>query len=80
MAGYPMESRDHVGKIIEYHMATELSWAVRLTNHPLATVIDSVLLKRWPAGEKAGREVPDFKRQDGCVFRGNSGILRYRIF
>jgi len=67
VAGYAMESRCHIGNIIEYDTVTELSWAVRLTNHPIATVIDSVLSKPWPAAEKQGREVPELKRQDDCV-------------
>src|SRR5712671_993340 len=69
VAGYAMESRCHIGNIIEYDTVTELSWAVRLTNHPIATVIDNVLSKAWPAAEKQGREVPEFKRQDDCVVR-----------
>jgi len=49
VAGYAMESRHHIGNITEYHTVTELSWAVRLTNHPLATVIDSTIkaMARW---------------------------------
>jgi len=64
-----MESRCHLGNIIEYDTVTNLSWAVRLTNHPIATVIDHVLSKPWPPAEEQGLEVPPMKRQDDCIVR-----------
>lgn len=64
-----MESRCHLGNIIEYDTVTNLSWAVRLTNHAIATVVDHVLSKPWPAAEEQGLEVPPMKRQDDCVVR-----------
>ena len=69
MAGYAMESRCHLGNIIEYDTVTNLSWSVRLTNHQIITVIDHVLSKPWPAAEELGLEVPALKRQDDCVVR-----------
>lgn len=69
MAGYAMESRCHLGNIIEYDTVTNLSWAVRVTNHPIVTVIDHILSKAWPAAEEQGLEVPPMKRQDDCVVR-----------
>jgi putative lipase involved disintegration of autophagic bodies len=62
-----MESRCHLGNIIEYDTITNLSWSARLTTHGIATVIDSILSKPWPAAEEQGLEVPAFKRQDDCV-------------
>ena len=38
--------------------------ALRITRSQQSS---TVLSKRWPAGEKQGREVREFKRQDGCV-------------
>ncbi|KAH9168814.1 alpha/beta-hydrolase [Lactarius sanguifluus] len=67
VAGYAMESRCHLGNIIEYDTVTNLSWSVRLTNHPIATVIDNILSKPWAAAEEQGLEVPPIKRQDDCV-------------
>lgn len=64
-----MESRCHLGNIIEYDTVTNLSWSVRLTNHQIATVIDHVLSKPWPAAAELGLEVPALKRQDDCVVR-----------
>ncbi|KAI0255146.1 alpha/beta-hydrolase [Lactifluus subvellereus] len=67
MAGYAMESRCHLGNIIEYDTVTNLSWSVRLTTHPIATVIEHILSKPWPAAEEQGLEVPAIKRQDDCL-------------
>ena len=67
IAGYAMESRCHIGNIIEYDTITNLSWPARLTTHTIATVIDNILSKPWPAAEEQGLEVPAFKRQDDCV-------------
>jgi hypothetical protein len=67
IAGYAMESRCHLGNIIEYDTITNLSWPARLTTHAIATVIDSILSKPWPAAEEQGLEVPAIKRQDDCV-------------
>ena len=64
-----MESQCHLGNIIEYDTITNLSWASRLTTHPIATVIESILSKPWPAAEEQGLEVPAFKRQDDCIVR-----------
>jgi len=69
IAGYAMESRCHLGNIIEYDTVTNLSWPVRLANHPIVTVIDHILSKPWPAAEELGLEVPALKRQDDCVVR-----------
>jgi len=38
--------------------------ALRITRSQQSS---TVLSKRWPAGEKQGREVREFKRQDSCV-------------
>ena len=69
IAGYAMESQCHIGNIIEYDTVTNLSWSVRLTNHPIATVIENILSKPWPMAEELGLEVPPIKRQDDCVVR-----------
>lgn len=67
VAGYAMESKCHLGNIIEYDTVTNLSWSVRLTTHPIATVIEHILSKPWLAAEAQGLDVPAFKRQDDCI-------------
>jgi lipase ATG15 len=73
IAGYAMESQCHLGNVIEYDTVTNLSWSVRLTTHPIATVIN-ILSKPWAAAEAQGLEVPLIKRQDDCLVR-----WRYRV-
>ena len=72
-----MESRCHLGNIIEYDTVTNLSWSVRLTTHPIATVIEHILSKPWPAAEEQGLEVPAIKRQDDCLVR--MGLLVFHV-
>jgi lipase ATG15 len=69
IAGYAMESQCHIGNVIEYDTVTNLSWSVRLTTHPIATVIENILSKPWAMAEELGLEVPPIKRQDDCVVR-----------
>jgi lipase ATG15 len=69
VAGYALESRCHLGNIIEYDTVGNLSWSVRLTTHPIAKVIEHILSKPWAAAEEQGLEVPAIKRQDDCVVR-----------
>jgi lipase ATG15 len=64
-----MESRCHLGNVIEYDTVTNLSWPVRITTHPIATVIEYILSKPWPAAEEQGLEVPTMKTQDDCLVR-----------
>ena len=75
IAGYAMESQCHIGNIIEYDTVTNLSWSVRLTTHPIATVIENILSKPWPMAEELGLEVPPMKRQDDCVVRRRVPML-----
>jgi lipase ATG15 len=69
IAGYAMESQCHLGNVIEYDTVTNLSWSVRLTTHPIVTVIENILSKPWAMAEELGLEVPPIKRQDDCVVR-----------
>jgi len=62
-----MESRCHLGNIIEYDTVTNLSWSVNVRTHAIAQLIDKVLAQPWPEAEEQGREVPPLKRQDDCV-------------
>ncbi|KAH9041620.1 alpha/beta-hydrolase [Lactarius pseudohatsudake] len=67
IGGYAMESRCHLGNIIEYDTVTNLSWSVDLRSHAIARIIGGVLSQPWEAAEMSGREVPALKRQDDCL-------------
>ena len=76
IAGYAMETQCHLGNVIEYDTVTNLSWSVRLTNHPIITVIENILSNPWAAAEELGLEVPPIKRQDDCVVRECHALSR----
>ncbi|KAF8900342.1 Alpha/Beta hydrolase protein [Mucidula mucida] len=64
-AGYALESRCHVGKIIKYDTVKKLGWRVNVQNHPINVVID--LLSREEDWEGA-RQVPQAVDEDeDCV-------------
>ncbi|KAF9029123.1 alpha/beta-hydrolase [Hymenopellis radicata] len=64
-AGYALESRCHVGKIIKYDTVKKLGWRVNVQNHPINVVID--LLSREEDWEEA-RQVPQAIDEDeDCV-------------
>ncbi|KAI0255131.1 alpha beta-hydrolase [Lactifluus subvellereus] len=67
LGGYAMESRCHLGNIIEYDTVTNLSWTVDVRTHAIAQMVDKVLSQPWAAAEELGLEVPPLKRQDDCV-------------
>jgi len=67
LGGYAMESRCHLGNIIEYDTVTNLSWAVDVRTHAIAQIVDKILSQPWAAAEGLGLEVPPLKRQDDCV-------------
>ncbi|KAH9989434.1 hypothetical protein BJV77DRAFT_963908 [Russula vinacea] len=74
LGGYAMESRCHLGNIIEYDTVTNLSWSVDVRTHAIAQLVDKVLSEPWAAAEELGREVPPMKRQDDCVYRKSSAV------
>ncbi|KAI0319512.1 Alpha/Beta hydrolase protein [Amylostereum chailletii] len=67
LGGYAMESRCHLGKVIEYDTVSNLSWAVDIRTHTIATVIDKLLNEPWAPAMAEGREVPEAAPQEDCV-------------
>ncbi|KAJ3888084.1 Alpha/Beta hydrolase protein [Lentinula edodes] len=67
-AGFAMESRCHLGKIMRYDAVGKLGWRVGVQNHPISTVIENLLSEDWEkAGEKIGalgRETPELVEED----------------
>ena len=59
-AGYAMESRCHLGKIIRYDTMGRFGWSSNVANHGIKVVIDNVL------GDETW-EVPEpVKEEDDC--------------
>jgi len=67
IGGYAMESRCHLGNVIEYDTVSNLSWSVDLRTHAIVQVIEKLLSQPWDAAEESGREVPAITRQDDCL-------------
>jgi len=67
-AGFAMESRCHLGKIMRYDTVGKLGWRVGVQNHPISTVIENLLVEDWEKpDEKAGtvgRETPELVDED----------------
>ena len=75
-----MESRCHLGKTIVYDTVSNLSWGVDLRTHPIANMIEKILVDPWPPAEELGREVPEAVPQDDdCVVSFSSNV-RYSPF
>ncbi|KAI0067285.1 alpha/beta-hydrolase [Artomyces pyxidatus] len=67
IGGYAMESRCHLGRVIEYDTVSNLSWAVDIRTHPILRVIEGVLNQSWAHAVAQGREVPESHPQEDCV-------------
>lgn len=67
-AGFAMESRCHLGKIMRYDTVGKLGWRVGVQNHPISAVIENLLMEDWEKpGEKVGalgRETPELVDED----------------
>ncbi|KAG5647362.1 hypothetical protein DXG03_000430 [Asterophora parasitica] len=69
LAGYAMEARCHLGKMIFYDTVSNLSWAVDIRTHGIVNVIEKLLSEPWRPSVEIGREVPEPKAEDDCVVR-----------
>ncbi|KAI5115144.1 hypothetical protein M0805_004975 [Coniferiporia weirii] len=69
LAGYAMETRCHLGKIIKYDTVAKLNWAVDLRMHSIRKVIETILSEDWepPSEGNLGRQVPELGDEDDCV-------------
>lgn len=67
-AGFAMESRCHLGKIMRYDTVEKLGWSVGVQNHPIVTVIENLLMKDWEKPDAklgaVGRETPELVDED----------------
>lgn len=67
LLGYAMESKCHLGTQIIYDTVSNLSWAVDIRTHTIATVIEKLLAQPWPPSLEDGREVPSLSVEEDCV-------------
>ncbi|KDQ50269.1 hypothetical protein JAAARDRAFT_42266 [Jaapia argillacea MUCL 33604] len=76
IAGYAMESRCHLGKVIKYDTVSKLNWGVDVRTHPIRVVIERLLAEDWEPAPKDGKEgdergkgkqVPEPIEEEDCV-------------
>lgn len=66
IAGYAMETRCHLGKVIRYDTVTHLKWSVDVRTHSIVQIIERLLSEDWTQEE--GRVVPEAKADDDdCI-------------
>lgn len=65
VAGYALESRCHLGKVILYDTVTKLGWSVNVANHAIKVVIENLLHDDWD--KENGLEVPIVGDEEDCV-------------
>jgi len=96
IAGYAMETRCHLGRVIRYDTVTKLKWAVDIRTHGIKVIIDRLLAQDWDdqepdpdgphdGGEEGGkkrRTVPDLIEEEDCVdcFNWEFGDFRNASF
>lgn len=61
-AGYALEARCHLGKIIVYDTITRFKWSQALIHHPIAVMITKILAEDW----EEDRPVPEAVPQINC--------------
>ncbi|KAG2049470.1 alpha/beta-hydrolase [Suillus hirtellus] len=64
LAGYAMETRCHLGKVIRYDTVTHLGWSVDVRTHSIVQIIDRLLSEDWTQEGQEGRTVPEAKADD----------------
>jgi lipase ATG15 len=69
IAGYAMESRCHLGKIIKYDTVSKLNWSVDIRTHSIRNVVEHILSKDWP--------VPEAKEEVDCVVRYPCYLMKF---
>ncbi|THV00342.1 alpha/beta-hydrolase [Dendrothele bispora CBS 962.96] len=61
-AGYAMESRCHVGKLIRYDTVGKKGWSSNVRNHPIDVVINNLLNEDWEKEEDLDKGVEGLGR------------------
>ncbi|KAG2131266.1 Alpha/Beta hydrolase protein [Suillus bovinus] len=66
VAGYAMETRCHLGKVIRYDTVTHLGWSVDVRTHSIVHIIDRLLSEDWT--QEGDRTVPEAKADgEDCI-------------
>ncbi|KAJ3544825.1 hypothetical protein NM688_g5696 [Phlebia brevispora] len=71
IAGYAMETRCHLGKVIRYDTVSKLHWSVDVRTHGIAVIVNKLLSDDWeegdvPEGNKTKGGVPPLTEEEDC--------------
>lgn len=67
IAGFAMETRCHLGKVIRYDTVTQLKWSVDVRTHSIVQIVERLLKDDWVEEGQEGRTVPEAKADVDCV-------------
>ncbi|OAX32964.1 alpha/beta-hydrolase [Rhizopogon vinicolor AM-OR11-026] len=67
IAGFAMETRCHLGKVIRYDTVTQLNWTVDVRTHSIVQIVERLLQDDWIEEGQEGRTVPEAKPDVDCV-------------
>ncbi|KAH9927261.1 alpha/beta-hydrolase [Fomitopsis serialis] len=73
IAGYAMETKCHLGKVVRYDTVSELGWAVDIRTHGIRVIVEKLLASDWGGGgdgdDKNGthKAVPDLIDEEDCI-------------
>ena len=72
IAGYAMETRCHLGKVLRYDTVSKWHWSVDIRTHPISVVVEKLLAKDWEdetgsADDEEGTGgVPALTQEEDC--------------
>ncbi|EKM83324.1 hypothetical protein AGABI1DRAFT_34145 [Agaricus bisporus var. burnettii JB137-S8] len=77
IGGYAMETKCHLGEVIQYDTVGLLKWGVSISTHPIKVVLEQVLNAEWKGdGEKGGAPASDVvpKPRRAAEVEGEDGV------
>ncbi|KAF7777922.1 hypothetical protein Agabi119p4_3994 [Agaricus bisporus var. burnettii] len=77
IGGYAMETKCHLGEVIQYDTVGLLKWGVSISTHPIKVVLEQVLSAEWKGdGEKGGAPASDVvpKPRRAAEVEGEDGV------
>ncbi|KAJ8586221.1 alpha/beta-hydrolase [Rhizopogon salebrosus TDB-379] len=67
IAGFAMETKCHLGKVIRYDTVSQLGWSVDVRTHSILQIIERLLTDDWVEEGQEGRTVPEAKADVDCI-------------
>jgi len=67
IAGYAMETRCHLGKVLRYDTVSKFGWSVDIRTHGIKVIVERLLSADWNDDGEKTRAVPDLIEEEDCV-------------